>query len=369
MDDPVGPVRTRLLLAAVTLSALLGGAVGAGVTAWLTADQPDRPVADAVAALAEGGEADRVAVVATAVLPSVVRIDVRGIGAGGSGAGGSGTGSGNASGVIIRADGYIVTNHHVIAGATGITVTFEDRTTVDAVLVGSDPRNDLAVIRVDRSGLPAVRLADSAAVRVGQLAVVVGAPFGLAGSVTAGIVSAVDRPVDLRGPDGEIVRLPGVVQTDAGISPGNSGGALVDSRGRLIGVNSAILSDDFGVGVGFAIPASIVASVARDLIADGAVSNPYLGLAGSTLSPGAAAQLGLPAGTVVDRVVPGSPAAQAGIVPDDVVTAVDGMAVRSMDDLVRAVRAAGVGATIVLDVVADGTTRTASITLTDADEQ
>lgn len=362
MDQPAPAA--RLLLAAIVLSAIIGGAAGALVTASVVDGEADRPVADAVAALNEtGGQADRIATVAAAVLPSVVRVDVRGIGAGES--------SGNASGVVIDEVGHVVTNHHVVAGATGISVTFADGTAADAVLIGTDPRNDLAVVRVDvdDDDLVPITLADSAELQVGQLAVAVGSPFGLNGSVTAGIISALDRPVDLRGPDGATMRMAGVIQTDAGISPGNSGGPLVDARGQMIGVNSAILSESFGSGVGFAVPASIVASVVADLIADGEVANPYLGVSGTTLPVAAAEHLDVAGGVFVERVEPGGPAEDAGIMPEDVITAVEGAQLMAVDDLVAAVRAAGVGATIVLDIVRDGAPSQVSATLIDAADQ
>ncbi|HUG85430.1 MAG TPA: trypsin-like peptidase domain-containing protein [Euzebya sp.] len=357
MDHPA--LTGRLLLAAVVLSALLGGVAGGLVTTLVVPDDADRPVADAVAALnEEGGQADRVAAVAAAVVPSVVRVDVRGLGTGES--------FGNASGVVFDEAGHVVTNHHVVAGATGISVTFADGRAAQAVLVGSDPRSDLAVVRVDVDDVMPITLADSAQLQVGQLAVAVGSPFGLNGSVTAGIISALDRPVDLRGSDGSTVRLPGVIQTDAGISPGNSGGPLVDARGRMIGVNSAILSESFGSGVGFAVPSSIVASVVADLIADGAVATPYLGMSGTTLTPAAAGRLGVAGGALVEEAAPGGPADGAGIVAGDAITAVDGAGVMVMDDLVAAVQAAGVGATIVLDIVRDGVASQVSVTLIDA---
>lgn len=369
MPDPTPRPRPRALLGAIALSAVLGGAAGGGVAALLLREPRDRPVADAVAALAaDGGEADRVAAVAAAVLPSVVRVDVRGIGAGEvEGAIGS---SGNASGVLFDDEGHVVTNHHVVDGATSITVTFVDRTTATATLVGSDPANDVAVLRVaDPPDLPPISLADPGVLQVGQLAVAVGSPYGLDGSVTAGIISAVDRPVDLRVPDGQVVRLPGVVQTDAGVNPGNSGGPLVDAGGRMIGLNSAVLSGDLGAGVGFAVPSGIVADVVADLIADGRAATPYLGLAGTTLDTAAAQAVEAPGGAVVDRVQAGSPADVAGLLPQDVVVAVDGVALAGMDDLVAAVRAAEVGATIVLDIVRDGTVQTVPVTLLDGGAQ
>jgi putative serine protease PepD len=226
------------------LAALLGAVLGtAGSVAYLdTRAAEDDEAATPIVAQpqepptieVEGGEGfERVAAVAEAVLPSVVRVDIDAA---------EGPASGNGSGVIYRADGHIITNHHVIAQAERLEVLFNDGTRANAEVVGSDPRNDLAVIKVDREGLPAVRIGDSAALKVGDLAVAIGSPFGLDGSVTAGVVSALNRPIQVNDPTHGALTLPNVIQTDASINPGNSGGPLTNGDGELVGINSAILT-------------------------------------------------------------------------------------------------------------------------------
>jgi S1-C subfamily serine protease len=357
--------RSRVV-AVVAAAALLGALVGAGLTATLRAATSPGAGRDGglpVRAAADVGAGDGVAAVARAVLPSVVRIDVRGIGVGASGEGGGA--SGNASGVVWDEDGHVVTNHHVVAGATEIAVTTADGVVLEAGLVGSDPGSDLAVLRVDVGDHPPVAVAEGPA-EIGQLVVVLGAPYGLDGSVTAGVVSAVDRPVDLRVPDGSTVRLPGVVQTDAGISPGSSGGPVVDADGRLVGIASAVLGEAYGGAVGFAIPADLVVDVVGQLIRDGTVTTPVLGLAGTAVGGAVADARGVTSGVVVERVSAGSPAAAADLRPGDVLTAVDGEPIRTVDDLLRAVRRAGVGGTIEIAHIRDGIAGTATATLAGA---
>jgi putative serine protease PepD len=346
------PLPVVLVAAVAALAGALAGAAAAALL--LRAGEPAATPPPVRGAAAE----DAVVAAAQAVLPSVVRIDVRGIGVGEGGTGASG----NASGFVWDDEGHVVTNHHVVAGATEILATTADGTRHEAVLLGSDPGSDLAVLQIAAGEEPAVPVAEEPAV-VGQLAVVVGAPFGLDGSVTAGVVSAVDRPVDLQVPEGT-TRLPGVIQTDAGISPGSSGGPVVGADGRLLGVASAVLGEGYGGSVGFAIPAALAVDVVGQLLAAGRVSTPVLGMAGTAVGGAVAAGLGVDAGVVVERVAEGSPAAAAGLEVGDVVTAVDGVAVRDVDDLLRAVRAAGVGGTIELTARRDGRPRTATATLT-----
>ncbi|WP_370327681.1 S1C family serine protease [Euzebya sp.] len=355
-DDDPGRAAPRLGVTAVVaaLSALLGVAVGAWIAA-LVLDDPAGPGAVAVGDGGRGGVAD----VAAAVLGSVVRVDVRGIGDGGSG---------NAAGVVLDGEGHVVTNHHVVAGATAITVSTDDRHGLRAELVGSDPRTDVAVLAVPDLDADPIAVAPSADVRVGQLAVAVGSPFGLDGSVTAGVVSAVDRPIDLRVPDGSTVRLAGVLQTDASINPGNSGGPLVDSDGRMIGLASAVLGDQTAGEVGFAIPSDVVVAVVEELLASGSVATPYLGVAGSDLDAAAREALGVDGGALVERVAEGSPAAGAGLRAGDVVTAVDGEPLDGVDHLVARVTDAEVGARIDLRYLRDGAVRTATVTLGRADD-
>ena len=301
---------------------------------------------------------DRVAEVARAVLPTVVQIDI-------DGGGPLGDGSGNGSGVVYRSDGYIITNNHVVAGGGDLSVVFADGSRSDAEVVGTDRESDVAVLRVDRAGLEAIDLGDSDAIEVGELAVAIGSPFGLEGSVTAGIVSAVNRPIVVAGADGQPVQLPSVIQTDAPINPGNSGGALVSGEGRLIGINSAILTSGTpaNAGVGFAIPVNIVVAVAEDLIADGFVRYPLIGVVGQPVTPEIAARLGVDAGALVTEIAPDTPAADAGLQPDDVIIAIDEQPIGSFSDLVVAVRRFDVGDTITVRYVRDGEEDTVDVTL------
>ncbi len=323
------------------LAALVGVAAGVVVTlAVLGSDAAPPP-----AALGPRSTTDVVDVART-VVPSVVRIDVRGVGAGTSG---------NASGVVWDDEGHVVTNDHVVGAATTITVVLADGRSLPASLVGTDPLTDLAVVRVMADLPPGLALAEDPP-QVGQVAIAVAAPQGLDGSVSVGVLSAVDREVDLRGRDGGLIRLQGVLQTDAGIDPGSSGGALVDDRGQLLGVISANIGPDVGSGIGFAVPAATVEEVIDALIMGGRIPTPVLGLTGAT------ADAAVP-GVVVRSTVEGGPAQTAGLTAGDVVVAVDGRDIRSMSDLVAEVRSAGPGGRIGVTFVRDEAEQTASVTL------
>ena len=256
------------------------------------------------------------------------------------------------SGVVIdAAKGYVLTNNHVVAGADDIAVTLHDGRTLKAQMVGTDPDTDIAVIRIPAQNLTALPLADSSQLRVGDFVVALGDPFGLGQTVTSGIVSALNRS-GLRG-----LGYQNFIQTDASINPGNSGGALVNLRGELVGINSAIYSPSGGnVGIGFAIPSNLASQVMRQLIATGTVTHGSLGLAAQDITPDIAAALGVNAGigALVTRVRAGSPAAAAGIAPGDVVTAVDGKPVRSAGDLMNAQGILPVGSTVQLALLRDG---------------
>ncbi len=366
---PAGISGARLVLVAL-VAALIGGLLAGGVT--LAASRrnagdvaappppPAQPVQAATVEVQDGGGLTQVEAVAAAVVPSVVQIDVEG-------AGRAGGGSGNGSGVVYRSDGHILTNNHVVAGADELRVVFSDGTMSDAEVVGRDPLTDLAVLRVDRSGLAAVQIGDSDALRVGQLAIAIGSPFGLEGSVTAGVVSALERPISV----GNGIRLPDVVQTDAAINPGNSGGALVGADGRLIGINSAILTSGTSrtnAGVGFAIPVDIAVRVADELIASGAVVYPFLGVEGTDVPPGAAQRLGVDKGALIEAVQPGTPAADAGLQPQDVIVRIGTTPVESMDDLIIAIREADVGDTVSITYLRGGRERSADVTLVERPE-
>lgn len=306
--------------------------------------------------------AGTVARVARAVLPSVVRIN--------RASDDRYEGSGNGSGVIYRSDGFIITNNHVVADPAGLEVVFADGESRPATIVGQDPLNDLAVIRVDRAELTAMPLGRTRDVQVGDLAVAVGSPFGLDATVTVGVVSALGRGVHAGAGSGASVYLAEVVQTDAPINPGNSGGALVDAAGRLIGINSAILTSGqaANAGVGFAIPVDTVADIADELIDSGAVAHPLLGVRGTPVGDAIGGRLGVDAGAWISAVTPGTPAADAGLRPDDVVVKVDDVAVASMEDLIIAVRRHAVGDRVVVRYVREGRRRSTDVVLAEREE-
>lgn len=240
------------------------------------------------------------------------------------------------SGVIVdAAKGYILTNNHVVAGADDITVTLQGGRTYKATLVGTDPDTDVAVIRINAPNLQALPLADSSKLRVGDFVVAVGEPFGLSETVTSGIVSALGRSG--LGPESSgSGRYQNFIQTDASINPGNSGGALVNLRGELVGINTMIFSPSGGnVGIGFAIPSNLAAEVMQQLIAHGKVERGTLGVQAQNITPRIAQLLGLTQdkGVVVTGVDAGSAAEQAGLQPGDVLTAINGKPLRSVNDL------------------------------------
>jgi S1-C subfamily serine protease len=256
---------------------------------------------------------------------------------------------GAGSGAMIAPDGYILTNSHVVHDTANLEVTFSDGRTLAANLVGDDPATDLAVIRVDATGLPTAELGDSERLRVGQLVVAIGNPLGFQATVTAGVVSALGR--SLRSQSGRLIE--NVIQTDVALNPGNSGGPLVDSRGRVVGINTAIIQG--AQGISFEIPVNTARWITGLLIKEGRVRRAYLGIAGEPrpLHPRVAREHGLraPMGIGVVQVIPGSPAERAGVRPGDVIIAVDGTPVSSVDDFHRFLGHARVGAYVRLDLL------------------
>jgi len=287
-------------------------------------------------------------------------------------------GYGMGSGFVWDQQGHIVTNNHVVDGAIEISVTMYDGTSASAELVGADPDSDLAVLKVDlpAEALRPIQVADSSMVRVGELAIAIGNPFGLDGTMTVGIVSALGRtlPASEGIGTGPAFSIPDVIQTDAPINPGNSGGVLVDDRGQLIGVTTAIESPvRANAGIGFAVPSDNVSRVVPVLIEDGVYQHSYLGISGTSLNPELAKAMGLdPAqrGALVSVVNPGGPAEKAGLrgsdrqaemdgfevpVGGDVIIAIDGYEIKEMDDLIAYLTAnTSVGQTISLSVLRDG---------------
>ena len=270
------------------------------------------------------------------------------------------------SGVIVAPDGLIVTNSHVAARATDVRVMLADKRVFKGKVVGTDPDTDVAVIRIEAKGLPTVPWGDSSALRVGHMVLAFGNPFGLNQTVTRGIVSAIGRA------GLGIESFEDFIQTDAAINPGNSGGALVDVHGRLVGINTAIVSNTSGmggeggsVGIGFAIPSNIVRHVVESLLRTGKVERGYLGVSVGDLEEGLARKFGVPdtAGAVVEDVTPGSPAAKAGLKAGDVIRTVDEKAIGSKDQLTFAVATDDPGTVVQLGILRDGRPQTVSVTL------
>ena len=348
-------------VATAALAAIVGAGVAAPVALAVDEEVPPAatPVATADGSQVDGAEvvpglaqAGGVAAIADEVSPSVARVEV---------AGPQGQGSGSA--VVYHEDGYLLTNNHVVENAARVSITLPDGTENDAEVVGTDPRSDLAVLRVDRTDLPVPDFAVESPA-VGDTAVAIGSPFGLEGSVTAGIVSALGRTVSTPG-----APLVDLIQTDAPINPGNSGGALVDAEGRVTGINTAILSPTgTNNGIGFAIPMATAQSVADQLIDDGSVEHAFLGVRGTTVDPRIAEQYALSTdeGAVVSEVTEGSPAAEAGLQQGDIIISVAGGDVTSMADLVGRISAQQPGDTVELEVVRGGETLTLEVELGDA---
>jgi serine protease Do len=264
------------------------------------------------------------------------------------------------SGVIVSQDGYILTNNHVIEGANEIKVYTSDKRELNAHVVGADPKTDIAVLKVEEKGLPTLSFADSSQVQVGDLTLAIGNPFGVGQTVTMGIISATGRG-NLGIEDYE-----DFIQTDAAINPGNSGGALINARGELIGINTAILSRTGGnQGVGFAVPANLAHTVMNQLMKNGKVVRGYLGTMIQPVTPeiAKAFKLSDTHGALIGEVTPGSPAAKAGLVQGDVITELDGQRIDDSRDLRLKVSQLAPGSSIKLKVIRDGALRDMTITL------
>ena len=275
------------------------------------------------------------------------------------------TDAGLGSGVVYDEDGTIVTNNHVVEGATELTVVFADQTRVPAELVATAPLLDLAVLDADRSDLPPATFADELP-RVGELAIAIGSPLGLEQTVTAGIVSGLNRGVP--GSAQSTQSLVNLIQTDAPISPGNSGGALVDGRGRVIGINVAYLPPSAGaVSLGFAIPSPQVQDAVEELLATGQVRLAYVGVVPTELTPQIAERFGLEEwrGVLVADLDPRGPAAGAGLEPGDLITAVAGEETGTVEAFLGVLRRREPGETVDVEVVGDGDERTVEVTLGD----
>lgn len=267
---------------------------------------------------------------------------------------------GSGSGVIIRQDGYIVTNNHVVANASTVNVTLNNNKTYPATVVGTDPATDVALIKIDAQGLPTVRFADSDKLRLGEWVLAIGSPLGaeLRSTITAGIVSAKGR--QMPNYDGEF-KIESFIQTDAAVNPGNSGGALVNKQGELVGINTAIVSTTGSYsGYSFAVPSNIVSKVVSDLIDFGSVKRAMLGITGGTVNEEIAKKLKLSSteGVYVSEVSKGGTADKAGVKSEDVIVAIDSSKIASMSQLQAKVNSFHPGDKAVLSVIRDGKTLT-----------
>lgn len=294
------------------------------------------------------------------------------------------------SGFVYDTDGHIVTNNHVVENASRIVVTFSDGTEAEAKIVGTDPGSDLAVIQVavDASLLTPVPLADSEMLKVGQIVIAIGSPFGLQGSMTTGIISSLGRTLDASTSNtatssGASYSIPDIIQTDAAINPGNSGGPLLNLSGEVIGINTAIeSSSNSNAGVGYAIPSSIVKQIATTLINSGKAEHAYLGISGRTMTSDFAKAMELPSdtrGVLIAEVGSNGPSDKAGLkgstknvtidgiqttVGGDIITKIDGTEVKVFDDLLSYLMAhTTVGQKVTLEIIRDGKTITVPLTL------
>lgn len=351
-------VQTKAL-AMLGVVALLIGAAG-GLVGWWFADTGTELTGDATiseAVAAKERPPGSVADIARRVAPAVVSLEVFKPGAE---AGQQG------SGVVIDTQGYVLTNEHVISAATSdsatkITAVFFDGKRTEAKIVGADAKTDLAVVKVNVANPTALQVGKSADLQVGDSVMAVGSPLALQNSVTAGIVSALNRPVTAGGDAGSPPVIYEAIQTDAAINHGNSGGALVDATGALVGINSAIRSSSAeggSIGIGFAIPSDYAVKIAKSLIKDGKVVHPEIGINASSTVAGSSTM-----GAQVRNVAPGGPAASAGIKEGDVITEVGGRLVRDSAELLVAVRAREVGEMVPVRLVRDGTSLVVDVKL------
>jgi len=340
-------------------TALVVGGVAGGLIVGATKSSGSA-VSAGTAAASSTASACPVTSVANRVIPSVVTI-----------AASSPAGGGTGSGEVIRPDGYILTNNHVIsiaASGGSVAVLFADGHTEPATITGRDPQTDLAVLKVQTSHqLKVISFGSSSSVQVGQPVVAIGAPLGLSGTVTSGIVSALDRTVEVPGENDRSALLVSAVQTDASINPGNSGGALVNCEGKLIGVptaGAAVPNSGGGsIGLGFAIPVDLATHIADEIIATGRVTHAFFGLQTVPIPPAAAEQAGLPEGLYVQAVTPGGPAAAAGLRPSDVITKIDGEPATSNIQLQELTLTKNPGDTVSIEYTRAGQSATATVTL------
>jgi serine protease Do len=267
------------------------------------------------------------------------------------------------SGVIINPDGYVLTNNHVVEGASEIRVYLSNKKEYHAKVVGTDPRTDVAVVKLDASGLPVVKLGDSSAIQVGDFCLAIGNPFGLGQTVTSGIISATGRSgLGIEGPGA----YEDFIQTDAPINPGNSGGALVDVRGELVGINTAILSGSGGsIGIGFAVPINLARQVMDQIIQHGKVTRAWMGILPQDVTPAIARAFGLssPQGVLVGTVEPNSPAARGGVEQGDILLQMNSKPISGVNEFRIQIGLMKPGATVRFRVFRNGSQRDITVTL------
>lgn len=348
-----GWVRRGVVAGAAALAiALVGGVAGGFVGYAIRGDSGNPlqlPVASGNSDAAPVVDRSSLASIAAALQPAIVHIT---------------TDLGEGSGVVITSDGHIVTNNHVIAGArrNAVRVTFNSGRQVPATIVGTDPQTDIAVIKVEAENLTVAPWGDSDSVQVGDTVLAIGSPLGLQGTVTAGIVSALNRTIRVsesprsQFDTGSATVIGGAIQTDAPINSGNSGGALVNTRGEVIGINTAIATAGLNgnIGVGFAISSNRARSVAEAIMAGQEVKHPFIGVQITDDEDG---------GALIREVVDGSPAQQAGLTAGDVVTKVNGQPIRGTEDLIGIIQSSTVGEELTLTVRRNGSERTVTVTV------
>jgi putative serine protease PepD len=367
VEKPARPRRRGGIIAIVLAAAILGGLVGSAGTILLATRlikvtpsgtavvAPLAPITNnlteesaVITVAAQAGKAV-VEIKTTITSPDIIAPDQHGIG----------------SGFIVRADGYIVTNNHVVENARQLQVILRDQAKkYDARVVGTSPEDDVAVLKVDAQDLPTLNWADSSALKVGQLAIAIGSPLGQQNSVTKGVISALHRSISV--PDsstGQVENILNAIQTDAQINPGNSGGPLLNSAGQVVGVNFAIEQAQAGPGLGFALDGNAARDIADQLIQTGHVNRPFLGVTYNQLDETAASANGLVVGAVVTAITPGSPADRAGVKVHDVITKVNDQAIDDQHPLKDVLRQYAPGTNVSVAVYRGGKTQTLHVTL------
>ena len=367
VEKPAPPRRRTGMLALLLMAAVLGGLVGSAATILLATRlikvtpsgtavvAPLAPITNnlteesaVISVAAQSGKAV-VEIKTTITSPDIIQPDQHGIG----------------SGFIVRSDGYIVTNNHVVENARQLQVILRDQAkTYDARVVGTSPEDDVAVLKIDAQDLPALNWGDSSALKVGQLAIAIGSPLGQQNSVTKGVISALHRSISVPDPStGLVENILNAIQTDAQINPGNSGGPLLNSAGQVVGVNFAIEQAQAGPGLGFALDGNAARDIANQLIQTGHVNRPFLGVTYTMLDETAAAANGLVVGAVVSAITAGSTADHAGIKVRDVITKVNDQAIADQHPLKDVLRQYAPGTNVKVTVYRGGKNQTLQVTL------